>query len=93
MRWGTGGARWIYGGLTAIALAAAIGAILHHVLPPWYALAALALAALGLWASGGISTRPSGRRRLKQSIEMTLLIYVLGCVTLIVANVSERLSH
>jgi 1,4-dihydroxy-2-naphthoate polyprenyltransferase len=93
VRWGPGGARWIYGGLTATALAAALGAILHHVLPLWFTLAALALAALGLWASAGITIQPSGRRRLKQSIEMTLLIHVLGCVTLIAAILSERLSH
>jgi 1,4-dihydroxy-2-naphthoate polyprenyltransferase len=93
VRWGPSGARWIYGGLTATALAAALEAILHHVLPLWFTLAALALAALGLWASAGITIQPRGRRRLKQSIEMTLLIHVLGCVTLIAAILSERLSH
>jgi 1,4-dihydroxy-2-naphthoate octaprenyltransferase len=92
VRYGTRGARWIYAGLTTLALAAAVGAVLQHSLPVWYALAALALAALGLWASGGISNHPSGRRRLKQSIEITLLIHALGCVTLIVAILSERLS-
>jgi 1,4-dihydroxy-2-naphthoate octaprenyltransferase len=93
VRWGTGGARWIYGGLTAIALAASVAAILEHALTPWYALPALALAGLGLRALGGISFQPSGRRRLKQSIELTLLIHILGCVAIIVAILSVRISY
>ena len=93
VRWGAGGARWIYGGLTAIALAASVAASLHHALPLWYALPALALAGLGLRALSGISFKPSGRRRLKQSIELTLLTHILGCVTIIAAILSERMNY
>jgi 1,4-dihydroxy-2-naphthoate octaprenyltransferase len=92
VRWGEGGARWIYGGLTAIGLAASVTAILHRALPLWYALPALALAGLGLRALSGISFKPSGRRRLKQSIELSLLTHILGCVTIIVAILTERVN-
>jgi 1,4-dihydroxy-2-naphthoate octaprenyltransferase len=92
VRCGVHGARWIYGGLTAIALAASIAAILHHALPLWYALPALALTGLGLRALGGISFEASARPRLKQSIELTLLTHILGCIAMIVAILSERIN-
>jgi 1,4-dihydroxy-2-naphthoate octaprenyltransferase len=85
VRWGAPGARWIYGGLTAVALLAAAMAIVDHALPTWYAIAALALAAAGVQAARGISTERQGRARLKRSIELTLAIHALGCVALIVA--------
>jgi 1,4-dihydroxy-2-naphthoate octaprenyltransferase len=85
VRCGAGGARWIYRGLTAIALLCAAGAIASHALPPWYAIPALVFAALGLHAARGISTEREGRPRLKRAIELTLGIHALGCVVLIVA--------
>jgi 1,4-dihydroxy-2-naphthoate octaprenyltransferase len=85
VRWGAGGARWIYWMLTVIALGAAGAAISLHALPLWYAFAALAIAGLGLWAACGISTERSGRPRLKRSIELTLAIHSLGCICMIVA--------
>jgi len=85
VRWGAGGARWIYWGLTLLALSASGLAIARHALPLWYGVAALGIAGLGLWAACGISTEGAGRARLKQSIELTLAIHALGCVLLIVA--------
>jgi 1,4-dihydroxy-2-naphthoate octaprenyltransferase len=60
VRWGADSTRWIYWGLTLIALAASATAIVHHALPLWYALAALAVESLGLWAACGISINRSG---------------------------------
>lgn len=85
VRWGAGGARWIYWALTLAALAASSVAILRHVLPFWYAFSALALASLGLWAASGISTGRQARPRLKQSIQLSLTIHAIGCTSLIVA--------
>jgi 1,4-dihydroxy-2-naphthoate octaprenyltransferase len=93
VRCGVGGAKWIYGSLTALALAASAAAIWQKVLPLWYALPALLLAGLGLRAWGGMSFLPSARTRLKRSIELTLLIHVLGCVGMIVAILSERMRY
>jgi 1,4-dihydroxy-2-naphthoate polyprenyltransferase len=91
VRWGALGAQWIYGGLTATALAATVVAILRHALPMWYALPALVLAGVGILALAGISFKPSGRRRLKQSIELTLVTHIAGCLGLIIALLSERM--
>ncbi len=85
VRWGVGGARWIYRGLIVIALAASVAAIVRHALPLWYSLPALIFAALGLHAVRGISAEPRARPRLKRSIELSLAIHALGCVTLIAA--------
>ena len=90
VRWGARGAQWIYGALTAIALAASAIAILRHALPIWYALPALVLAAVSVRALTGISSEPSGRRRLKQSIELTLVTHMVGCLALIIALLSEH---
>jgi 1,4-dihydroxy-2-naphthoate octaprenyltransferase len=90
VRCGANGARWIYAGLTAIALAASLAAIVLRILPRWYAVPALALAAVGVLALSGISFERSARRRVKKSIELTLLAHVLGCVALIVAILSQR---
>jgi 1,4-dihydroxy-2-naphthoate octaprenyltransferase len=93
VRWGARGAQWIYGGLTAIALAASAIAIQRHVLPIWYALPAIVLATVGIAALAGISFKPSGRRRLKQSIELTLVAHIAGCLALIIALLSERMAQ
>ena len=85
VRWGAGGARWIYWGLTLLALSASGLAIALHALPLWYGIAALGIAGLGLWVACGISAEVAGRARLKRSIELTLAIHALGCVLLIVA--------
>jgi 1,4-dihydroxy-2-naphthoate octaprenyltransferase len=85
VRWGAGGARWTYWGLTLLAMSASIIAISLHALPLWYGFAALGIAGFGLWVACGISSEGTGRARLKQSIELTLAIHALGCVLLIVA--------
>jgi 1,4-dihydroxy-2-naphthoate octaprenyltransferase len=85
VRFGASGARWIYWGLTVVALAASGAAIARHALPVWYAVAALGVATLSLWAACGISSQARGRARLKRSIEFTLAIHALGCAALIVA--------
>jgi 1,4-dihydroxy-2-naphthoate octaprenyltransferase len=85
VRWGAGGARWIYWVLTLIALAASGAAVARDALPLWFAPGALLVACLGLWAACGISTERSRRPRLKQSIELTLAIHAVGCVFLVVA--------
>jgi len=53
------GARWIYWGLTLVALAASSAAIVRHALPLWYELIALALGSTGHQAACGILTRPA----------------------------------
>jgi 1,4-dihydroxy-2-naphthoate polyprenyltransferase len=85
VRWGAAGARWIYWGLTLVALAASSAAVVRHALPLWYEFIALALAATGLQAVCGISTERPARRRLKRSIQLTLAIHAIGCTSLIVA--------
>jgi 1,4-dihydroxy-2-naphthoate octaprenyltransferase len=85
VRWGVRGARWIYGGLVTISLAASAAAILAHALPLWYALPAVIFAGLGLRAALGMSGEPGARPRLKRSIELTLAIHALGCVTMVAA--------
>jgi len=90
VRFGAGGARSIYRGLALIALAASCAAIARHVLPRWYALAALALAALGMMAAGRISADRGSRAALKQAIEITLAIQASGCIVLLIAILLER---
>jgi 1,4-dihydroxy-2-naphthoate polyprenyltransferase len=92
VRFGAGGARWMYWGLTVIALAASGAAVMLHALPLWYAIAAMAAASLGLWAACGITSAGSGRPRLKRSIELTLAIHALGCALLIVAILAKPTS-
>ena len=90
VRWGVGGARWLYRGLIIIALAASAAAIARHALPLWYTLPALIFAGLGLRAVRGISTESRARPRLKRSIELTIVIHALGCMTLIAAILLNR---
>jgi 1,4-dihydroxy-2-naphthoate octaprenyltransferase len=85
VRWGVRGARWIYRGLVVIALGASAAAIAERVLPLWYALPAVAFAAIGLHSARGISANGTKRPQLKRSIELTLAIHALGCITLITA--------
>ena len=92
VRWGVSGARWIYGGLVAISLAASAAAILTHALPLWYALPALIFAGLGMRAARGMSSEPRARPRLKRSIELTLAIHALGCVTMVAAILLNRIG-
>ncbi len=80
VRWGADGARAIYRSLTMLALAASCAAILRHVLPSWYALPALVLAGLGIFAAGRISMDRAARPRLKQAIEQTLANQAIGCL-------------
>jgi 1,4-dihydroxy-2-naphthoate polyprenyltransferase len=90
VRWGTGGAQWIYRCLTLVAFVASVAAILYRALPLWYGLPAVVLAASGYWAARGISTQRDARPRLKRSIEVTLAIHALGCIALLVAIWSTR---
>ena len=92
VRWGAGGARWLYRGLTVTALLGSGAAIARHALPTWYALPALIFAGLGVHAVRGISTDSRGRARLKQSIELSLGIHALGCFTLIAAILLDRVT-
>jgi|HubBroStandDraft_4_1064222.scaffolds.fasta_scaffold149854_2 1,4-dihydroxy-2-naphthoate octaprenyltransferase len=90
VRWGASGARWVYWGLTVFALAATGAAILLRALPAWYAVIALAMASLGLWAACGISIEPSARPQLKRSIQLSLAIHALGCSFLLLAILIQR---
>ena len=90
VRWGADGARVIYRSLTMLALAASCAAILRHVLPAWYALPALVLAGLGIFAAGRISMDRAARPRLKQAIELTLAIQAIGCLLIVVVLLLER---
>jgi 1,4-dihydroxy-2-naphthoate polyprenyltransferase len=85
VRCGAVGARWIYRGLTLMALAASSAAVVVHALPLWYSAIVLALAGLGFLAASGVSTDRTRRRRLKASIQLTLAIHALGCASLIIA--------
>jgi len=92
VRWGASGARWVYSGLTVFALADSGAAIAVRALPPWYAAIALAIAALGLRAAGGISIAPAARPQLRRSIQLSLAIHALGCTLLLVAILIQRLA-
>ncbi len=85
VRWGARGASSIYAFLTAVALAAAAWSLARHSLPLWYAAPAAVFAGLGVYAICGISSQPAQRPRLKKSIELTLALHALGCVSLIAA--------
>ena len=89
VRWGVSGARWLYGSLVAVSLGASAAAILTRALPLWYALPAVIFACLGLRAVLGMSSEPGARPRLKRSIELTLAIHALGCVTMVAAILSN----
>jgi 1,4-dihydroxy-2-naphthoate polyprenyltransferase len=90
VRWGAPGARFIYRGLTLLALVATGSAIFRHALPLWFALPSLALAGLGILAARRISTDRAARARLKQGIEMTLAIQAAGCVLICITLLVER---
>ena len=85
VRWGERGARVIYAALTAVALGANLLAVALGDLPPWFALASLGLAALGIAALRGISLQAQLRLRLRRSIEWTLAIHTVGCLLLVAA--------
>jgi hypothetical protein len=80
----------LYGSLVAVSLAASAGAILTRALPFWYALPAVIFACLGLRAAFGMSSEARARPRLKRSIELTLAIHALGCVTMVAAILLNR---
>jgi 1,4-dihydroxy-2-naphthoate octaprenyltransferase len=90
VRWGVGGARVIYIGLTAFAASTGAAAIVLRYLPTWYAVPGAILAVLGIRAAFGMSLQPADRPRLKKSIELTLGIHALGCISLIAAIISRR---
>jgi 1,4-dihydroxy-2-naphthoate octaprenyltransferase len=92
VRWGASGARFIYLGLTLIALSTSGVAIARHALPLWYSIIALSLAVLGILAAKRISTVQAERSRLKQGIELTLAVQAVGCMLLVTAILLERLS-
>jgi 1,4-dihydroxy-2-naphthoate octaprenyltransferase len=90
VRFGTAWARRIYLGLTALALAANLGAVWRGDLPWWFAAVAAGLGAAGVAASSGICSMPAGRQRLRRSIERTLGIHALGSAALIAAILAPR---
>jgi 1,4-dihydroxy-2-naphthoate polyprenyltransferase len=92
VRLGPAGARAIYFGLTALALAAAVAAVAIGALPLWYALPAAALALGGAMAARGISVEAAGRARLRKSIELTLAVHALGSITLCLAILGHRFA-
>jgi len=92
VRFGPAGARTVYLGLTALALAASLAAIAIGALPPWYVLPAAALALGGTLAGYGISVETAGRPRLRKSIELTLGIHALGSITLCLAILAHRFA-
>lgn len=91
VRRGVAGARWIYRGLTFAALTASGSAVVQGVLPRWYAVAALMLAAAGFAASGRITVEASSRARMKRAIELTLAIHAVGCLCILIALLCERM--
>jgi 1,4-dihydroxy-2-naphthoate octaprenyltransferase len=92
VRLGPTGARIIYFGLTALALAAGAGAVAIGALPLWYGLPAAALALGGAMAARGISLQAAGRPRLRKSIELTLGVHALGSITLCLAILGHRFA-
>ncbi|HEV2229379.1 MAG TPA: prenyltransferase [Steroidobacteraceae bacterium] len=92
VRLGAAGARAIYFGLTALALAASAAAATIGALPLWYALPAAALALAGVLAARGISVEPAARPQLRKSIELTLAIHALGSITLCLAILAHRFA-
>ena len=92
VRFGPPGARAIYLGLTALALASSVAAIAIGALPLWYALPAVALASAGAMAARGISLESAARPRLRKSIELTLAIHALGSITLCLAILAHRFA-
>jgi 1,4-dihydroxy-2-naphthoate octaprenyltransferase len=90
VRSGASGARVIYRSLTVLALLASGAAIARHALPAWYAIPAVALAALGAIAAGRISMDRSARPRLKKAIELTLAVQAIGCSLMVIALLIER---
>ncbi|HUO96863.1 MAG TPA: prenyltransferase [Steroidobacteraceae bacterium] len=85
VRLSIGGVRILYQFLTLVALAAAVALAVRHDLPRWSIVTALLLAAGGLKAASGISLDPAKREGLKKSIELTLAIHAVGCLTLVAA--------
>lgn len=83
VRFGVDGARVVYLGMHALALAGGLAAIGAGVLPWWYALPALALCAMGFKAGFGIADVDTRRERLQKSIEATLAVQALGSIAVI----------
>ena len=83
VRWGIGGTRWIYSGLTVVALGASLAGVWLRALPMWYAVIAVLLAAWGFKAAAGIAPVGQARAQLKRSIEFTLAIHAVGGALLI----------
>jgi 1,4-dihydroxy-2-naphthoate octaprenyltransferase len=90
VRWGAGGAKVIYLFLTALALGVSMAAIVGGVLPLWYGVPAVVLAALGCLASTGMSIRSEERKRLTRSVQITLAIHTVGGACLVAAILSRH---
>lgn len=90
VRWGASGARIIYRTLTVIALGASAAAVARQALPFWYAVPAVALAAVGMLAARRISMDSSARPQLRRGIEMTLAIQAGGCILIGIAILLKR---
>lgn len=85
VRLGEGGVRVLYVALTVAGLAAGLAMVARGELPLWAALPLVALAALAVKASRGITLAPDRRAELKKSIEMTLAVHALGSIALVLA--------
>jgi 1,4-dihydroxy-2-naphthoate polyprenyltransferase len=87
VRLGEGGARVLYSVLTLVALAAGLALVWRGELPGWAAIPLVVVSLLGLMAPRGITLAPDKRAQLKKSIEMTLAVHSIGCISLVVAIV------
>jgi len=85
VRFGRDRTKYIYRGLTVLALVANLAAVWMGALPWWFALLAAGLGAMGLVAATGIGSPSLQRERLRRSIEQTLAIHALGNLALIAA--------
>lgn len=85
VRFGVTGARVVYLGMHALALAGGLAAIYLAVLPWWYAIAAIALCAMGFRAGFGIADVGERREQVQKSIEATLAVQAIGSLALIAA--------
>jgi len=92
VRWGAGGARTIYRGLTVIAFGASLLGVVSESLPVWYLIPAVMLLGLGLVAARLISKECAHRRRLRRGIELTLATQAAGCVLIVTALLLERFA-
>jgi hypothetical protein len=79
--------RVLYVALAMVALGAGLALVARGDLPWWATLPIVAVSALAVAASRGITLAPERREELKKSIEMTLGVHAVGCIALVLAIV------